>query len=79
MYNTNTAFLINQDGNYDVKVDLNTNKLYINKLISTGISSATMVDVTTPQPYYDLTGRCLGTKKPAKGIYIKNGRKMVVE
>lgn len=79
MYNTSTAFLINQDGNYDVKVDLNTNKLYINKLISTGISSATMVDVTTPQPYYDLTGRCLGTKKPAKGIYIKNGRKMVVE
>lgn len=79
MYKTSTAFLINQDGNYDVKVDFNANKLYINKLISTGISSATMVDVTTPQPYYDLTGRCLGTKKPAKGIYIKNGRKMVVE
>ena len=60
-------------------VNLNNNRFYVNRIISTGISSATTIDLTAPQPYYDLTGRNLGTKKPAQGLYIKNGQKVVVK
>ena len=77
--NSETAFCVKIDGKYDVDINLNINKFYVNKIISTGISSATTIDLTTPQPYYDLTGRNLGTKKPAKGLYIKNGQKIVVK
>lgn len=78
-YNMSTAFHVNIDGKYDVTVNLNNNRFYVNHIISTGISSATTIDLTAPQPYYDLTGRNLGTKKPAQGLYIKNGQKVVVK
>lgn len=77
--NASTAFQIDVAGKYDVKVDLNNCKFYVNRLIASGIASAKTIDISTPQPYYDLTGRCLGTKKPAKGLYIQNGKKVVVE
>lgn len=79
LFNYDTAFCVKIDGKYDVAINLNINKFYVNKMISTGISSATTIDLTTPQPYYDLTGRNLGTKKPAKGLYIMNGQKIVVK
>lgn len=79
LFNYDTAFCVTTDGKYDVAINLNINKFYVNKMISTGISSATTIDLTTPQPYYDLTGRNLGTKKPAKGLYIMNGQKIVVK
>lgn len=79
LFNYDTAFCVKIDGKYDVAINLNINKFYVNKMISTGISSATTIDLTTPQPYYDLTGRNLGTKKPAKGLYIRNGQKIVVK
>lgn len=79
LYSSSTAFQIDKEGKYNVKVDLNDNIFYINELISTGISSAKTVNLATPLPYYDLTGRCLGTAKPAKGMYVRGGKKIVVE
>lgn len=79
LFNYETAFCVTTAGKYNVAINLNINKFYVNKMISTGISSATTIDLTTPQPYYDLTGRNLGTKKPAKGLYIRNGQKIVVK
>lgn len=79
LYNSSTAFQIDKEGKYNVKVDLNDNIFYINELISTGISSAKTVNLAQPQTYYDLTGRSLGTAKPAKGLYIRGGKKVVVE
>lgn len=79
LYNSSTAFQIDNDGKYNVKVDLNDNIFYINELISTGISSAKTINIAQPLPYYDLTGRSLGTAKPAKGLYIRGGKKVVVE
>ena len=78
MYNYASAFQIDNDGKYNVTVDLGNKRLIVNEMVATGILSA-KATVLTPQPYYDLTGRCLGTAKPAKGLYIKNGKKIVVE
>ncbi len=76
---SSNAFQIDVAGKYDVNIDLNTWKFYVNKLIASGIASAKTVDLTAPLPYYDLTGRNLGTAKPAKGMYIRGGKKIVVE
>ena len=45
---------------------------------ATGIRS---IDAGTAngQPLYDLSGRRLNNQRPAKGIYIKKGKKVVVK
>lgn len=73
----NGAFQVTTAGTYSVKVDLD------NLTLTFGTpeppTAITGVQTTaTAQPYYDLSGRSLGTKKPAKGVYIKGGKKVVV-
>lgn len=76
----NGAFLVEEgnDGTYSVTVDLNQQKMFVDNFIPTGISSA-QTTATQCGQYYDLTGRALGTQKPAKGLYIRNGKKIAVE
>ena len=45
---------------------------------TTGIDAATLKDITTGD-WYDLNGRKLQTVPTAKGVYIFNGRKVVVK
>lgn len=66
------------EGEYVVTVDTNEMKIKFSGLVETSITNIT----STPDNitnYYDLTGRNLGTKKPAKGLYIKDGKKVVVK
>lgn len=76
----NGAFLVEEgnDGTYSVTVDLNQQKMFVDNFIPTGISSA-QTTATQCGQYYDLTGRALGTQKPAKGLYIRDGKKIAVE
>ena len=46
--------------------------------VETSITNITSTSANVAN-YYDLTGRNLGTKKPAKGLYIKGGKKVVVK
>lgn len=66
------------EGEYVVTVDTNEMKIKFSGLVGISITNIT----STPDNitnYYDLTGRNLGTKKPAKGLYIKDGKKVVVK
>lgn len=66
------------EGEYVVTVDTNEMKIKFSGLVGISITNIT----STPENianYYDLTGRNLGTKKPAKGLYIKDGKKVVVK
>lgn len=66
------------EGEYVVTVDTNEMKIKFSGLVGISIINIT----STPDNitnYYDLTGRNLGTKKPAKGLYIKDGKKVVVK
>ncbi len=74
------SFLIEtgNEGEYVVTVDTNEMKIKFSGLVGISITNIT----STPDNitnYYDLTGRNLGTKKPAKGLYIKDGKKVVVK
>lgn len=74
------SFLIEKgnEGEYVVTVDTNEMKIKFSGLVGISITNIT----STPDNitnYYDLTGRNLGTKKPAKGLYIKDGKKVVVK
>lgn len=66
------------EGEYVVTVDTNEMKIKFSGLVGISITNIT----STPDNitnYYDLTGRNLGTKKPAKGLYIKDGKKVVIK
>lgn len=66
------------EGEYVVTVNTNEMKIKFSGLVGISITNIT----STPDNitnYYDLTGRNLGTKKPAKGLYIKDGKKVVVK
>lgn len=66
------------EGEYPVYINLNEHNLKFGRKVETSITNIT----STPDNitnYYDLTGRNLGTKKPAKGLYIKDGKKVVVK
>lgn len=66
------------EGEYVVTVDTNEMTIKFGGLVGISITNIT----STPNNitnYYDLTGRNLGTKKPAKGLYIKDGKKVVVK
>lgn len=78
--NYSSAFQIEtgNEGEYVVTVDTNEMKIKFSGLVGISITNIT----STPDNitnYYDLTGRNLGTKKPAKGLYIKDGKKVVVK
>lgn len=78
--NYSSAFKIEtgNEGEYVVTVDTNEMKIKFSGLVGISITNIT----STPDNitnYYDLTGRNLGTKKPAKGLYIKDGKKVVVK
>lgn len=66
------------EGEYVVTVDTNEMKIKFSGLVGISITNITSASDNITN-YYDLTGRNLGTKKPAKGLYIKDGKKVVVK
>lgn len=66
------------EGEYPVYINLNENNLKFGRKVETSITNITSTSANVAN-YYDLTGRNLGTKKPAKGLYIKGGKKVVVK
>lgn len=66
------------EGEYPVYINLNEMNLKFGHKVETSISNITSTSANVAN-YYDLTGRNLGTKKPAKGLYIKGGKKVVVK
>lgn len=78
--NYSSAFQIEtgNEGEYVVAVDTNEMKIKFSGLVGISITNITSTSDNITN-YYDLTGRNLGTKKPAKGLYIKDGKKVVVK
>lgn len=78
--NYSSAFKIEtgNEGEYVVTVDTNEMKIKFSGLVGISITNITSASDNITN-YYDLTGRNLGTKKPAKGLYIKDGKKVVVK
>lgn len=77
-YSSSFQIETGNEGEYVVTVDTNEMKIKFSGLVGISITNIT----STPDNitnYYDLTGRNLGTKKPAKGLYIKDGKKVVVK
>lgn len=74
------SFLIEKgnEGEYVVTVDTNEMMIKFSGLVGISITNITSTSDNITN-YYDLTGRNLGTKKPAKGLYIKDGKKVVVK
>lgn len=74
------SFLIEKgnEGEYVVTVDTNEMMIKFSGLVGISITNITSTSDNITN-YYDLTGRNLGTKKPAKGLYIKNGKKVVIK
>ena len=74
------SFLIEKgnEGEYVVTVDTNEMMIKFSGLVGISITNITSASDNITN-YYDLTGRNLGTKKPAKGLYIKDGKKVVVK
>ena len=66
------------EGEYPVYINLNEMNLKFGYKVETSITNITSTSANVAN-YYDLTGRNLGTKKPAKGLYIKGGKKVVVK
>ena len=66
------------EGEYVVTVDTDEMKIKFSGLVGISITNITSASDNITN-YYDLTGRNLGTKKPAKGLYIKDGKKVVVK
>ena len=66
------------EGEYPVYINLNEMNLKFGHKVETSITNITSTSANVAN-YYDLTGRNLGTKKPAKGLYIKGGKKVVVK
>lgn len=66
------------EGEYPVYINLNEMNLKFGHKVETSITNITSAPANIAN-YYDLTGRNLGTKKPAKGLYIKGGKKVVVK
>lgn len=66
------------EGEYVVTVDTNEMMIKFSGLVGISITNITSASDNITN-YYDLTGRNLGTKKPAKGLYIKDGKKVVVK
>lgn len=77
-YSSSFQIETGNEGEYVVTVDTNEMMIKFSGLVGISITNIT----STPDNitnYYDLTGRNLGTKKPAKGLYIKDGKKVVVK
>lgn len=74
------SFLIEKgnEGEYVVTVDTNEMMIKFSGLVGISITNITSTSDNITN-YYDLTGRNLGTKKPAKGLYIKDGKKVVIK
>ena len=73
-----TAFNLEEDGTYTVWVNLNYNTFSMKKHEEDGITAPTY-GTAADGIYYDLSGRRLGTDRPTKGIYIRDGKKIAVE
>lgn len=77
-YSSSFQIETGNEGEYVVTVDTNEMKIKFSGLVGISITNITSASDNITN-YYDLTGRNLGTKKPAKGPYIKDGKKVVVK
>ncbi|WP_308227963.1 hypothetical protein [uncultured Prevotella sp.] len=77
-YSSSFQIETGNEGEYVVTVDTNEMKIKFSGLVGISITNITSASDNITN-YYDLTGRNLGTKKPAKGLYIKDGKKVVVK
>lgn len=67
-------------GKYYITVDLihNTMRLDTDATAIKGVKD-NATEETESAPYYDLSGRKLGSKKPQQGIYIKGNKKVIIK
>lgn len=77
-YSSSFQIETGNEGEYVVTVDTNEMKIKFSGLVGISITNITSASDNITN-YYDLTGRNLGTKKPAKGLYIKDGKKVVIK
>lgn len=77
-YSSSFQIETGNEGEYVVTVDTNEMRIKFSGLVGISITNITSASDNITN-YYDLTGRNLGTKKPAKGLYIKDGKKVVVK
>ena len=77
-YSSSFQIETGNEGEYVVTVDTNEMMIKFSGLVGISITNITSTSDNITN-YYDLTGRNLGTKKPAKGLYIKDGKKVVVK
>ena len=64
------------DGSHITLLDCSHNNQYLYKSIEAGVEEP-LYKPTTATPYYDLQGRKVA--HPTRGIYIKDGRKVVIK
>lgn len=80
-----TVNLTNATGNVTITLATTEKRAYIDEITLTanpttvGITTASSTNATTNNDWYDLNGRRLQAEPTAKGIYIVNGRKVVVQ
>lgn len=77
-YSSSFQIETGNEGEYVVTVDTNEMMIKFSGLVGISITNITSTSDNITN-YYDLTGRNLGTKKPAKGLYIKDGKKVVIK
>ncbi|MBQ9357664.1 MAG: endonuclease [Prevotella sp.] len=80
-----TVNLTNATGYVTITLATSTKRAYVDEITlvakspTTGITTTDYSTVTNGNAWYDLNGRRLLTEPAAKGIYIVNGRKVVVK
>ena len=67
------------DGHYTFKASENISEFIVTADLTTGISPVTTQPTLLDDTYYDLNGRKLSGKPALKGIYIFNGKKVVIK
>ena len=75
---SNYSFTVDNDDNYDVTITLNVVSMEVSHSadVATGISTVKRESFTVNQ-YYDLQGRRVA--QPTKGLYIVNGKKIMLK
>lgn len=77
-FQNSTAYRVETAGVYEVEIDQTSHWLSFGKRLAESAISTVNNDKDGSDEYYDLAGRKLGKQKPDKGLYIKNGQKVIV-
>lgn len=78
-YNSGAWMFDGNDGTYTLTVDMRFDKITISDKSVVGVNAVAEAANDAQQPMYDLSGRRVNTVKPASGIYVKQGKKIVVK